>query len=314
MRRKIVIIIITFITFTLSIYGQDSDSLTDINERINILEKEIEELNDIIKNEELENRLKLSTETINTYNSLFTIFIAIQAILLALLGIGIPISSYFFVIKPWKKTNKWIKNKFEEFMSNYQKEEMDRAILSLVYEQDDKLKRNAREYIEKNYYYKFSDEQLLNLNSALFSIEDIYLDIKHTVMRILAKRQSKVADLFFAQHFCTYGWDIIKYAFNYFDFMGIERFIKRISKNLIELEIKKFEQTIKEIFHHSADKYFIKFINYETLVSKLSKDKIQFLNELITKNIKYFESKHIKNSDFLIIKYIKKFGLDKNKK
>ena len=118
----------------------------------------------------------------------------------------------------------------------------------------------------KNYYYNFSVEQLLHLNSILISIGEGYSDIKHTIMNVLSRRKSKVADLFFSQQFCSFENDIIQYAFQYFNIVGIERFLKQLSRDIIKLESIRFKNIFKWIFHFSPNKYFIQFINYEPLI------------------------------------------------
>lgn len=200
------ILYILFLFCSLNIVAQNKQIQTD-QKQIATLQDSISTINENSKKQAdkidlLEQRISQASDTINNQNSLlggFETIYAIISIVIALLGIGLPLVTYFFGIKPSQDAVKELENnvdkKLAQYLANSRKKRVDEAINNLK-SQNTELINNAINYISVTQHDGFTDEQIYKI-VLLLKNDNISDNIKITLAHVLTNRKIDIATEYF---------------------------------------------------------------------------------------------------------------------
>ncbi|OYU78924.1 MAG: hypothetical protein CFE23_16410 [Flavobacterium sp. BFFFF1] len=125
------------------------------------------------ENAVLKERLEQASDTINNQNSMvsgFSVIYTIITIIIALLGISLPILTYFFGIRPSQKAliefEKNIDSKMAEYLEESRNKQIDQAIENLS-EADQELVINAINFLSITNHQGFKENQIFKLFHVL---------------------------------------------------------------------------------------------------------------------------------------------------
>ncbi|HMK24425.1 MAG TPA: hypothetical protein VK483_00245 [Chitinophagaceae bacterium] len=210
-----------------------------------------------LKNVILEERLKQASDTISNQNALsdgFGVIYTIITIIVALLGIVLPILTYQFGIKPSQKALKEFENnidkKFEQYLIDSRNSQIEQATENLK-SQNQELKSNAVTFLSLTQHQGFNDQQLFKLFLLLKS-SNIDQTTKGTIAYSISNRKSDFATEYFYEALKDSSNVGVKYAaLRYFANIGIENHLK-IYRDLISQANDKLLEFSTILIHNGS--------------------------------------------------------------
>lgn len=234
------------------------------------------------KNQILEQRIQQASDTISNQNSLFDgfgVLYAIITIVIALIGIALPVLTYQFGIKPSQDALKEFENnadkKMEEFLAKTRNKQIEQAIENIKSDNQE-LKTNAVTYLSLTQHQGFSNEQLFKLFTLLKS-DKIDQVTKGTIAYTISNRKSDYATEYFKEAILEPKNVNVKYAATrYFANVGIEDFLDVIRELVSSFTDKNTELNTLLIHMANTNKAAVKIlINDKELIDTLNKKDIE---------------------------------------
>lgn len=290
--KKTISTILLIMTLSL-VYGQKTPEknpiekkVLELTDSINILKNQVLELKEKQewKNVVLEERIKQASDTIANQNSLFDgfgVLYSIITIIIALIGIALPILTYQFGIKPSQEALKEFENnaekKMADFLAKSRNKQIEQAIDNLK-SQNQELKTNAITFLSLTQHQGFTDEQLYKLFLLLKS-ESIDQTTKGTIAYSISNRKSDYATDYFSTALKDPKNVNIKYAaIRYFSNIGIENHLQ-IFRDLISQSKDKNTEfiTLLSYVYSTNRNSLLTIINDKELIENLDVKTLQAL-------------------------------------
>ncbi|WCL51028.1 hypothetical protein [Leptospira sp. GIMC2001] len=205
---------------------------------------------------------------------MFTIF----SILLGTFAVGLPAYVYYYNIKPSRKIAKILKNKFNEYYREFEKEQIDQAINNLS-SSDFSLKSFSSTALLLRQTYDFSREQIFNIIDI--SQKESDFNIINSMEVILAAHPDPLVDNYFQNRFLNTNH--INYAMKYFLFSGFDKFISVFLQKIISSPPEKntFISVISSL-KSLSENATIELFNNELFTEMIN-------NEILLKNKSFIE-------------------------
>jgi hypothetical protein len=258
----------------------------ELSDTMKLLRQQVQAINikQEWKNQILEERLKQASDTISCQNSLFDgfgVLYTIITIVIALIGIALPILTYQFGIKPSQLALKEFENnaekKMEEFITKTRNKQIEQAIENLK-SQNQELKSNAITFLSLTQHQGFTDEQLYKLFLLLKS-DSIDQSIKGTIVNSISSRKSDFATDYFSEAIKDSKNINIKFAaIRYFAIIGIENYLN-VFRDLISNAVDKNTEfiTLLTYVFSSNKNSVIPILNDKELIDKLDDNTLKML-------------------------------------
>jgi hypothetical protein len=254
------------------------------------------------QNEILKERLEQASDTINNQNSIvsgFSLIYTIITIIIALLGITLPILTYFFGIRPSQKAlsefEKNIDKKMEEYIENSRNNQIEEAIENLS-GNNQELIINAINYLNITAHQGFKETQIFNILKVLRESE---LDDskKGAIANLFISKKSSYATDYFKSAIFLKG-NIKTAAIRYF------------ANNDLSENLELFRQLLKNANDQNSEFYTI--VTYCMLTNKLAVN-ILFNDKKFIDIIDQNFGKIIKsNLSHGVLSFAESFGLSEN--
>lgn len=247
--------LILFVFFVLNVNGltardtlkneSKSIEITQLNDSLSKLHKQIEILhkNTNLDSEILENRIKQASETISNQNSLisgFGVMYTVITLVIAFIGVALPILTYQFGIKPSQDALKEFERnsdqKLKKFLTKERSRQIEQAIENLE-SQNFQLKADALSYLSLTAYQGFSDDQLFRLFKILKS-NCLDSNSENQIIFILSNKVSIFATEYFSNAIFSENINTKYAALKYF----------------LNFENEKFIYFFKELISRALDK------------------------------------------------------------
>lgn len=277
--------------FTTSSFFSQNIQKTE-NSKIEILDKKVDSLINI-QNESkvaiLENRILQATETIANQNAMITSFgtlYTVITIILALIGIVLPILTYQFGIKPSQKAledfEKNSEKKFNDFLIGSRTREIDNAINNLT-DKDSAIRNSAINFLSLNYHTAISEKQLQNIINILENNEDLDDTTISQLYHVMSNQKSGIVKKYFEKNITTANITednlFLYYAIKTFSFYPYDTY-KNSIKSYIKNEPEKFLELITYL-QATSKKNLSDLINDENIIDELKSDEIKKLKTSI---------------------------------
>lgn len=299
--------------------GMHDSTITNLNHKVQVLENKVNQLEDSLenksflsdllvsqlkyKNQILEERINQASDTISNQNSLFDgfgILYSIITIIIAIIGIVLPILTYQFGIKPSQKALENFENnaetKIEDFLEKSRNRQIEQAIHNISSDNQE-LKSNAVTYLSLTQYQGFSDEQLFKLLTLLKS-DKIDQVTKGILAYAISNRKSDYANEYFKEEIFTPDNSNIKYAaIRYFANTGIENYLNTIRKLVYSSSDKTSEFNSLLIHMASINKEAVKvLINDKKLIDYFDEKDIELQKQTLNKDLLQISEKEFEKS------------------
>lgn len=299
---KIITTILLILTLSFA-YGQKQATpkdnpidkkIVELSDSLNVLKIQFQELKEKQnwKNEVLNDRLQQASDTISNQNSLldgFGVLYTIITIIIALIGVVLPVLTYQFGIKPSQDALKEFENnadkKMEEFLAKSRNKQIEQAIENLK-SQNQELKTNAVTYLSLTQHQGFSDQQLFKLFMLLKS-DDIDQVTKGTLAYTISNRKSDYATEYFKEAVKNPANVNVKYAATrYFANIGVENHLD-VFRSLVANALDKNTEFNTILIHiANTNKNAVKIlINDKLFVDNLDNEALK-MQKLTVQNFK----------------------------
>jgi len=217
-----------------------ADSLRVLNQRIDVLEKKISALQETSHTQKLNEAIDIASHTIESQDSLlngFGTLYTIITILLAIIGVALPILTYFFGIKPSVETVKALTDnldkRFTEYLRDSRTKQINLALENLT-SNNMELRGNAVNYLSLTQYEGFSDDQLFRI-FRLLKTPGIDEQTANTLNWILAGKINVISEEYFTTEYPLTKDPILKSsALRYFVNSGFEKYLDIISNAILQ--------------------------------------------------------------------------------
>jgi len=260
----------------------------------NTNETEINELK--YQNTILKERIEQASDTINNQNSLvsgFSVIYTIITIIIALLGISLPILTYFFGIRPSQKAladfEKNIDQKMGEYLENSRNNQIDQAIENLSGDNQE-LIISAINFLSITNHQGFKENQIFKMFKIL---RESNLDDpkKGTIANLLSSKKNIYATDFFKNAIFTTGnvkGSAIKYFANN-DLSENVNLFRELMKNAVDQNSEFYTiMTYCAITNKNAVKFLF---NDKEFVDTIKKE----FEDIIKSNFKHGLSSFARN-------------------
>lgn len=240
------------------------------------------------KNTVLKERIEQATETISHQNSIISSFgtlYSIITIIFALLGIALPILIYLFGIRPSQKALKDFEEnsvkKFEKFIEENKKNEINNAINNLK-SQDNSIKNNAINFLSLNYHFGFDENQLLKILSIL-NEKNLDDNLSNQLNHCISNQKNENVKKYFEEFLLnskvldTKFYYCIKFFSNY-DYETYKALLKQYITNNIEKN-QSILFTISIYLSQFSKSDFNKLINDKSIIDSFDDDAKKYLNQ-----------------------------------
>jgi len=259
------------------------DSIISLCEKLQFYEKE----NLGKTNNQLDITLLIAKETIQSQNSIinsFGVIYSIITIIIALLGLILPILVYMFGIRPARKAvvelQKDIDDKIANYITSQRNKQVNQSITNLE-NQSPVIRNNAISFLTLSLHDGLSDLQIFNIYQLL---KDNKIDetIEEHLLHILSHRKSNFADDYFKE--LLFDNNRVKfrpYVYIYYANAGIENYFDVIIDFLNECKISKsvlnvgggLYQILDTIYKISKDT-FVKILNNIEIVDLMDEKEL----------------------------------------
>lgn len=264
-----------------------ADSSNVIVQSLNI---KIRESNEVIST--LEKRLNQASETISNENSIITSFGTIYMVLtivFALIGLLVPIVTYYFGIKPSREQIKNLEANFDNRLGEYLKitkeKEIDTAIERLT-NNSIELRQNAITYLSLTHHEGLTDVQYFKLFKIL-ETDQIDSTQKYTLAYVLTNKKNDFATEYCKQILRTSNLYNEIIPTRYFAMIGVKDFIPDLVEYLYRIPEKR-DSFIRIISH-------MKIVSLDAVVELFNSDKIiSIFNN--AEDLEYFRNYRLTNS------------------
>jgi len=294
MKTRMLTIIMLIFTFGFA-YGQENPNNSKLDKNvveISQLKSEIAELKSEIielkekaqwKNEIFEQRLQQASDTIANQNSLFDgfgVLYGIITVIIALIGIALPILTYQFGIKPSQNALKEFENnadkKMEDFLEKSRNKQIEQAIENIK-SQNPELKSNATTFLSLTQHQGFTDEQLYKLFLILKSA-DIDETTKGQIAFSISNKKSDYATEYFTTALQNNYVNIKYAAIKYFVNIGFDNHLNIFRDLISKSENKYIELVTLLTWLYSLNKNSIlTVINNKDIVDSLDQQALKTL-------------------------------------
>ncbi len=209
-----------------------SDSISNLNEKISQLLDSIPVIRQELRQSKLDQEISLAEKTISAQNSLLDGFGALYSwitIIIALLGLALPVLTYLFGIRPANKARKELQKNLDEKIASYLQKnrdlQIDQAIENITSDNAE-LRLNALNYLSLTQHQGFVDQQFFKIYQVLRygKIDDTS---KAILTMILSSKKSIYADEFFKSADIKVP-NMKYYAIKYFVTAGFESYLDQI--------------------------------------------------------------------------------------
>jgi hypothetical protein len=306
MKKKLLFPIL-LILFSNFLFGQ-KEAVEKNKLAINEINYKIDSLLEAKNNEEikiLNERIKQATETISNQNSIISSFgtlYTIITIILALLGIALPILTYQFGIKPSQKAleefEKTSKTKFDKYLNQNKIEEVNNAIKNLN-SQDPSIKNNALNFLALNYHFRLDNDQTKSLLDILKNNnldETALIQVHH----ILSNQKNDLIKKYFINYLntTTETDSIIYYAIKFLNNYEYEDYKKDLANYLKNNKSLIFP--VSTYFAQLSKSDLLKLFNDKKLVDNLDEEDIKNYKSLVDSYLSSWkiDKKTFKNTYF----------------
>jgi len=303
MKKNILIFIFSF--FLISCYCQkvnktENTKIENLNSKLDSVIKTQKTFKDSV----LKLRIEQATETISHQNSIISSFgtlYSIITIIFALLGVALPILIYLFGIKPSQKALKEFEEnsvkKFEKFIAENKKNEIDNAINNIKSE-DNSIKNNAINFLSLNYHFGFDENQILKILNILNEKnldENLCNQLNHCISNQKNENVKKYFDDFLinSKVFDTKFYYCLKFYSNYKYEVYNELLKKYILNNIENNQSILFTISIYLIQFSRTD--FNKLINDKSIIDSFDDETNKNLKQSY---ISYLTSWKMEEKDF----------------
>ncbi|PRA94555.1 hypothetical protein CQ046_22480 [Chryseobacterium sp. MYb7] len=178
---KKILLILFLIFFVFSFSQTYTSNNNQQSKKIELLNKKVDSLiseQNGIKTKILEERINQATETITNQSSMISSFgtlYTVITIILAFIGVVLPILTYQFGIKPsrdaLKEFEEKSETKFNTFLKERRVKEFDNAIENLKSE-DNQVRTNGLNFLTFNIHYGFNKNQILKILEIISNTND----------------------------------------------------------------------------------------------------------------------------------------------
>ncbi|MET3537732.1 hypothetical protein [Chryseobacterium limigenitum] len=175
------ILLTLFLISSVFSFSQTDTSNNQQNKKIELLNKKVDSLiseQNGVKTKILEERINQATETITNQSSMISSFgtlYTVITIILAFIGVVLPILTYQFGIKPSRDALKEFEEKSEAKFNNFLKErrvkEIDNAIENLKSE-DNHIRNNSLNFLTYNSHQGLNEDQVLKIINIINNNND----------------------------------------------------------------------------------------------------------------------------------------------
>jgi hypothetical protein len=196
MRKTFILLMFIFSTLTLLSKQLDSLAITELKKQNELILQE---------NQTLKTANQINNGLIESQNqkiNWFGILISILGGIVGVVSIALPLTIYFFQIRPAEKIIDEVKNidikvemKLKEYLKNEDKIRIEKA-LDDISNDNPQVSNAALTMLSYNQFYNFKEEQLFKIYSLLKS--EIDINKKSMLATILAGKKSAFADDFFS--------------------------------------------------------------------------------------------------------------------
>lgn len=278
--------IILFLLFFVSINFIFSKSLGNTeNNRIGVLDKKVDSLIEIQKISEvtiLKERIIQATETIENQSAIISSFgtlYTIITIVLALIGVALPILTYQFGIKPSQKAledfERNSERKFNEFLTISRNAEIENAIKNLI-DKDSSVQNTAINFLSLNYHALLSNNQLLKIidiitnekldNTTISQLYHVISNQKNDVVKKYFEKQINLNNVSKDSLILYYA---IK-AFSYYEYNSYNKALK----NYVTANSEKFLEVISYMGVITKSNV-IKLLNDDAIIDQLDQEDVE---------------------------------------
>lgn len=243
------IITTIFLILTLSFaYGQNQATpkenlidkkIIELSDSLNVLKIQFQELKEKQnwKNEVLNDRLQQASDTISNQNSLldgFAVLYTIITIIIALIGVVLPVLTYQFGIKPsqdaLKEFEKNADKKIKDYLKESRKVQIKNSIEHLKGDNIE-LKGQAISFLSLTQHEGFTDNELFEFYRLIKSgkLSETYIG---TIAYLLGSRVNEYANEVFGDTELLKSNTIKSSAYQYIPKVGFKNFIQPLKKLL----------------------------------------------------------------------------------
>jgi hypothetical protein len=286
---KSFLILAVCLILTIASFSQKkiTDSSNLIIQGLNI---KIRESNEVVST--LEKRLNQASETISNENSIITSFGTIYMVLtivFALIGLLVPIVTYYFGIKPSREQIKNLEANFDsrlgEYLKTTKEKEIDTAI-ERVTNNSIELRQNAITFLSLTQHEGLTDIQYFKLFKIL-ETDQIDSTQKYTLAYVLTNKKNDFATEYCKKVLRTNNLYNEIIPIRYFAMIGVKEFIPDLVAYLQKVPEKK-DSFIRIISH-------MKIVSLDAVVELFNSDKIIALFNN-AEDLKYFRNHRLTNS------------------
>lgn len=308
--RTITTILLIF-TFSFA-YGQKiitqsnnrvDKKIVELSDSLNVLKKQLQELKEKQdwKNEVLNDRLQQASDTIANQNSLlggFGVLYTIITIIIALIGVVLPVLTYQFGIKPSQDALKEFENNADKKIKDYLKETRQEQIKkSIEHLKGDnvELKGQAVSFLSLTQHEGFTDQELFEFYRLIKSgkLSETHIG---TVAYLLGSRVNEYANDVFGDVELLKSNVIKGSAYQYIPKVGYKNFIQPLKKFLTNNANQYGEFFTLLVFSNMNDaNTVIEILNNNELVDTLTNETLKTMKNAMKsslQNIKITEEEY----------------------
>lgn len=240
------------------------------------------------KNTVLKERIEQATETISHQNSIISSFgtlYSVITIIFAILGIALPILIYLFGIRPSQKALKDFEEnsvkKFEKFIEENKKSEIDIAITNIK-SQNNSIKNSAINFLSLNSHFGLDGNQIFKILSIL-NEKDLDDNLSNELNHCISHQKNENVKKYF-EEFLLDSKELntkFYYCMKFFSNYNYETY-KELLKEYITNNIEKNQSiliTISIYFSQFSKSDFKKFINDESIIDSFDDDTKKHINQ-----------------------------------
>ena len=241
------------------------------------------------KNKDLiyEQRIQQASETIANQNSLisgFSTLYTVITIVLALIGISLPILTYQFGIKPSQKALKEFQENADKqigaFVINNRNKQIEQAILNIT-SNNPELKNNALNFLSLTAYEGFTNSQIDEMINLLY-LENIDPDIKNSIAFTISSKKHPSSTNYFRKVLEENIQDQFNSAITYFKNINSFDYFDSLKKFIQNSDQQSEDYLFVSIYvSYQKGEALLNYLNYKPIVDSLKENSLISLKESI---------------------------------
>ncbi|MDV3677284.1 hypothetical protein CMU30_17105 [Elizabethkingia anophelis] len=296
-----------FISISTCFFSQIKSQINREKVEIEVINRKVDSLISAqhnLKEKILEERISQATETITNQNSVISSFgtlYTIITIVLALLGIVLPILTYQFGIKPSRDALKEFEEKsekrFNDFLRGKMKKEINRAIENLE-NKDNQIKNNAINFLQLNSHQGFNQDQILKI-LKIINDEGVDEETSNKLLYCISCQKNEDLKGYYIEYLKTSNkFDKIYYCILFFSYYEYREYKEYIKQFILNNEDEAAYLTVAScLVKHSKKDFHSFFLNDNEIIDNLSSNVLNMINQNNLGRDRLFEWK-IKESDY----------------